>query len=385
MNVQQKEMRDNVFIIPLPGAEIVLTRYLYLKDSVVLHLISDILDKKNTAMYWGCELYNSGFRNGFFEIIWKIYYNFFASLNPSYESYLQKKQSIVLSINSGAEKHVASIVNDLIIRDYNIDVPLIRNMLSPTPLPLPLPLPFPLNIEKWIENEDCVSLCMYALNQTNETNLTLYEKIINIFGKSMNVCKSKWLKDHGKRIDDKTILIAKIMTLFMKRRKIKEKKKYAVLDKEDVKHMSNEAYSRMPSWNVLRNARIPSKSTQCFQFLARGGKYILSEKVFKEILPNKWLYHACFSPLWFERIQQYRGYIDYDNRRICFVDEVLEEEFHQHYDYEPDEQPLNTFAQDEMCDTLENMTLNPRGFYEKYNVHGIVPLPLKDDIVISIF
>lgn len=376
-------MRDNVFNIPLPGGEFVLSRYLYSKDSLVLHLISDILDKKDTAVYWGCELFNSGFKAGFFEIIWKIYYNFFATLNPSYECYLQKKQDMVLSQDSDTEKHIASIVNDLIIRDYNIDVPLLKmynNVFE---------MQEKENLEKWIENEDYVSICIYVLNQKKETNLMIYEKVIDTFGKSMTVYKSKWVKDYEKRMDDNnnTMLIAKIMALFMKKRKIKEKKKYTLLSKEDVEHLTNEAYSNIKAWKVLRHARIPNKTTQCFQFLARGQKYILNEKVFKEILSNKWLYHASFSPLWFERIQQYRGYVDYANRNVYFVDEVLEEEFHQHYDYEPDEQPLGIFThEEEVCESFENMTLNPRWFYEKYNVHGIVPL--EDDIMtesLSIF
>lgn len=361
-------MKDNIFTIPLPGAEIVLTRYLYLKDEVILQMITDILDKKSTAMYWGCELFNSGFRVGFFEIIWKIYYNFFASLNPSYESYLQKKQDIVLSQDSDGEKHIASIVKDLIIRDYNIDVPLLKmynNVFEMNESE---------NLEKWIEKEDYVSICIYALNQKNEPDLSIYKKVIDIFGKSMNVYKSKWVKEYEKRMDEneKTMLIAKIMSLFLKKQKIKEKKKYTLLDKEHVENMTNEFYSNMPAWKVLRNARLPRKRTHCFQYLVRGGKYILSEKAFKEILPNKWLYHASFSPLWFGRIQQHRGYVDYKNRTVCFVDEVLEEEFHQHYDYEPDEQPLNTFAyEQELCECL---TFNAKWFYEKYNVHGIVSL-----------
>ena len=70
-----------------------------------------------------------------------------------------------------------------------------------------------------------------------------------------------------------------------------------------------------------------------------------------------------------------------------FVDEVLEEEFHEQYDYEPDEQPLNTFSQQkELYENIENMNLNAKWFYQKYNANGIVPL--EDDIVnepLSIF
>ena len=361
-----------------PSSNIILTRYLYLKDEVVLHLISDILDKKESAIYWACELFHSGFKVELFEMIWKIYYNFFASLNPSYESYLQKKEIIIF--NGSETKHIASIVKDLILRDYNMDVLLLKTYNDV------FEMNEKENLEKWIENEDFVSISIYICNQKSETSLDIYKKAIDIFGKRMNVYKSKWLNDYEKRIDantnvdEHTILIAKIMGLFMKSKR-KEKKKYTLLDKEDVAHLENGAYLNMRAWNVLRHARIPRNRGECFAFFARSGKYIISEKVFKEIIPNKWqwLYHASFSPIWLERIQQHMGYVDYENKNVCFADtdEELEEAFCKYYDYEPDEQPLFVFKNekeddDDLVEAFGKMAITVENFYKKYNVHGIV-------------
>ena len=159
-----------------PSSNIILTRYLYLKDEVVLHLISDILDKKESAIYWACELFHSGFKVELFEMIWKIYYNFFASLNPSYESYLQKKEIVIF--NGSETKHIASIVKDLILRDYNMDVLLLKTYNDV------FEMNEKENLEKWIENEDFVSISIYICNQKSETSLDIYKKAIDIFGKS---------------------------------------------------------------------------------------------------------------------------------------------------------------------------------------------------------
>ena len=339
----------------------------------MLHLISDILEKKETAIHWACELFHSGFKVEFFEIIWKIYYNFFASLNPSYESYLQKKEIAIFKDSESETKHIASIVKDLILRDYNMDVLLLRTYNEI------FEMNEKENLEKWIENEDYVSISIYICNQKSETSLEIYKKAIDIFGKRMNVYKSKWLKDYEKRIasanvDEHTILIAKIMSLFMKSKR-KEKKKYTLLDKEDVSHLENDAYLSMKAWKVLRHARLPRNRGDCFAFFARPEKYIISEKVFKEIIPNKWqwLYHASFSPIWLERINQHQGCVDYENKNVCFVDEDLEEAFCKYYDYEPDEQPLCVFySDDDLSEAFGKMSIKMENFYEKYNVHGIV-------------
>jgi hypothetical protein len=42
---------------------------------------------------------------------------------------------------------------------------------------------------------------------------------------------------------------------------------------------------------------------------------------------NNWIYHASFSPIWFDRIKDNRGFVDYKNERVNFVDDDYEEIF----------------------------------------------------------
>ena len=74
----------------------VFTRYLYLKDDVEISLLSSLLHKQREggkAMFWGYELYHSGFIDDVLVVLWRAYYECYAMLNPTFESYMKKKQN----------------------------------------------------------------------------------------------------------------------------------------------------------------------------------------------------------------------------------------------------------------------------------------------------
>ena len=69
-------------------SDLIFTRYLYIKDEVQISLLVSILNKNDDAIFWAYELYYSGFKKELLNIIWKIYYDFFVTLNPTFEIYL---------------------------------------------------------------------------------------------------------------------------------------------------------------------------------------------------------------------------------------------------------------------------------------------------------
>ena len=66
----------------------VFTRYLYLKDDVEISLLSSLLHKQRggrgggKAMFWGYELYHSGFIDDVLVVLWRAYYECYAMLKP---------------------------------------------------------------------------------------------------------------------------------------------------------------------------------------------------------------------------------------------------------------------------------------------------------------
>ena len=69
--------------------EIALTRYLYIKEDVLLSLIVSILEKNyDKALFWTSELYFSGLEEEVTQFIYSIYRELFYSLNPKLDKLL---------------------------------------------------------------------------------------------------------------------------------------------------------------------------------------------------------------------------------------------------------------------------------------------------------
>lgn len=68
-----------------------LTRFLYNEEEVKLSLIASILTKKTIfeCYYWFSELYFT--KLDVCDIIWEIYFDYYALINPKLENYISKK------------------------------------------------------------------------------------------------------------------------------------------------------------------------------------------------------------------------------------------------------------------------------------------------------
>ena len=115
--------------------KIIFTRYLYIKEEVEYSLLLSLLNKSDDALFWAYELYYSGFQEDLIYYILKIYYDFYASLNPSFEAYLFKKineffendeinenGNINEKENLKKNKIIGTIVQNLLIRNFNCDI-----------------------------------------------------------------------------------------------------------------------------------------------------------------------------------------------------------------------------------------------------------------------
>ena len=121
--------QDDILTISLPGSDLVFTQYLYIKEEVRIALLVSILNKSDDAIFWAYELYYSGFKYELLNLIWKIYYDFFATLNPAYEAYLLKKhKELLLDADETQGQIISSIIQDLLFRPFNADVFVLRNL-----------------------------------------------------------------------------------------------------------------------------------------------------------------------------------------------------------------------------------------------------------------
>ena len=366
-NKMSNKVRDESFSIDLPLSNIVLTRYLYLKDEVKLAFLVSLLNKSDDAIFWAYELYYSGFKMEFYNYIWQIYYDFFATLNPSFEQYLNK----MLKCNNKTEdKLVSTIVQDLLIRPFNTDIFFLRTICSLFEIEcsfvsitntgntlLKSTSILYEQLTKWIDDKDFKSIAQYILNivtldTSDKVLYFIYSGAIDVFADiyKVKLSKTKLLKEFGvaqERIDNnfgkKILLLVKIMTLFsLKEKLVKGKNFYIVVDPEDIIQYETIEATSIRHYKVLNVARICGIDDLKHLSLFRLERETLKGIMLKDLYFNNWLYHASFSPVWFNRIKKYRGYVDYTKMSVEFVNEDMMQLFYDKYGYEPDEQSQNT-------------------------------------------
>ena len=327
-------------------SHIIFTRYLYLKDEVEIALLASLLNKKDDALFWAFELYFSGFESELIEILWKIYYEFYYSLNPSFECYFLKKHKQFLS-SSPEEKHkiIGMLFNDLLIRKYNLDVFLLKHVIS--------------SFE--IENSDETLLSL--LKKKNYENLALLiletareEDLENIIAQCLDyfainhdhipLNREKIIKDLKKVSykNKRIVILSRIMNYYCLCNGIKMGKSlYVSVDIEDT-IMYETIYKndehKLYHWQILSIACIYGTNDHNYLGLFKLKRNINKTTSIKPEYWYHWLYHAAFSPIWGARIKDFGGILNHETKKIDFPDDDILEEFCENYGYEPDEQKL---------------------------------------------
>ncbi len=307
--------------------QIILTNLLYLRDEVKIALLISLLNKNESAIFWAYELHYSGLTQDLFDLLEKIYYYFFATLNPKFKNFLNRK---ILEWNEQKDIQVINaIVSNLLIRPFNLDIfILVHTCVS-------VKLPDSIDVSKWIEERKYSTIAKYILHSSNEaefSKLSTSSSRIEYLAEIMQQCTEKkgiksghklYLQSHyiGLEIGDKPILY-KIMETHCK---------YGVNESELL-----------------------------------GAFDIRRPKIYKklqELWRINWLYYACGSPVWLERVESYKGSLNNEKKSVIFPSEDLEEAFYNNFDLEPDEQKRET--QEKIIPEISDTKVEK--FYKKFN------------------
>jgi len=381
--------KDDVLTISLNGSNLILTRYLYLKDEVKMALLMAILNKSDDAIFWAYELFYSGFKQELFQFILIIYYDFFATLNPSFEAYLIKKQTDYLS-KSFQERHISCLIQNLIIRPFNTDVFMMRKiceLFETDSYPFTNIETIKCKLKEWIVSSDYRSIACFVLSNDSKnigtlSNNEIYEYVLEVFQSiGLKILKTQLLKEYSNTskisVNPAVVLLTKIMSLFSKQMQLIKGRSFyiRVSPEEVVQYETIIATNGIKPYRILRNACVCSIDEQKWLGLFALESNNKSGKVRQYMYNEHWLYYASFSPIWFDRIKMYKGYVDYVKCVVCFTDPDLEEEFYNNYDYEPDEQPL-------FVKVRTNIVINEKQeqrktwqcFYEKYKNTGFIDI-----------
>jgi hypothetical protein len=368
--------------------EMQFTRYLYEKDEVKLALTLSILNKKEEAIFWAYELYYSGFQSELVAVFWSLYYDFYYTLNPSFEKYLQTRLKKNLALDTDSVNYISMIVNNFMIRPHSMDVFMLKQIVEICDFDKTDIQDYitssennPEVIQKEmlfaIRTKDFMILASLILIDIKDEHIdTMFEVATNYFVTEMGL--KKRAPDYDKNATNKRVLIlCRIVHYFIATSNKKMGKNlYVHIEPEEVVlyetiHVSDDLVPR----KILPLAKIYAIDTDNYLSLFDLKR---ENQDIKTAYYYDWLYYASHSPLWKSRILKHNGVIDQKNHKVEFDDEDIDG-FYDEYGYEPDEQTLE----------VENKTIqdirkerNWQSFYKEHNINGVVEI--EDDILSSI-
>jgi hypothetical protein len=298
------------------------TRYLYDKKCVEFSLFVSLLNKnKEETLFWGLELFHSGFKDELIALIWRYYYELYAPFYINLENYILKYTKVWMK-NRLDDTPIVTMLNNLCERDACVD--------------------FYIMYKNGIAPPKCLSDAFDNIDRTNDIN-----EIYNIAKNT--VIKLKLFKTRGKNALNNINLVFEtvhLLTIKLYKSAIKSRliTGQLFLDNDNnydpkfyivPKGYDTSKYKTKPIVN-LKGWKIPLR--ECIHTLQL--KPTALEKTISDY--DNWLYNASNTPIWKKRIARYKGTIDTVNQTVCFENSENEEGFYNMYNYEPDEQSRQT-------------------------------------------
>jgi len=357
------------------------TRYMYEESEVEIALIIAILNKTDDALFWAYELYYSGCITQLIELLWKIYYDFYATLNASFEKYLYNK----LKLGILDAQIICSIINNFMIRPYTIDVFILRQLVKQ----LDSEVDGNDKIADLLHKEDFISLAYLILGATIPDTNQISDAIVffNCAGLTLN--STNEINSYNKItkvipfINPHTILLSRVIHWFVLVKKIKLGKNLFVhTDPSEIVMYETILTDLTPQGNISKYPLLPI--LQARNILPQAAIYQIDQYNYLSLFKTKretnnivqaynynWEYYASFLPLWQRRIQKCNGVIDNNSKSIIFEDEDDMEKFYLHYGLDTEEQPTRI---QEKCIKPIVKEQTWMGFYNKHKKTGIVDI-----------
>jgi len=283
---------------------IIMTRYLYDYTHVKQSLIWALLDRqRDESLFWTYEMYFSGFCEEIFQLLWETYVYLYQELNPN----------------------LAPILLHLYRQSENDET-----MIGAWTLHL---LEAPISLTYNMREKRNITIVPSKLSQTND----ILPNVISISSTEVDLYRTVTAEPGG-----------------------------------------------FPAWKILRTVcRFMLRSEQISEdasdmlqtpvyesttFINSQGRTVHRKRRVQPSIDSSrwysWEYYASFSPIWMERIQEFRGYVCHETQQIRFDDDDDLEDFHMKYGLEPDEQPRH--IQECILPPCSYKYISWKLFYEMY-------------------
>lgn len=276
---------------------IIFTRYLYSKIDVKQSLLLALLEHKHDeALFWGYELYYSGFKHDAFIYLSNIYEFIYSIENPTLRVPFRRLVD-EWKIDNTKECNLGTIIMTLSMREYDLK-------------------DFMKAYFDFIDFEFIETPTEKYKKKQNNLIIRVKEKDINKY-KNINIKKPSQYLQIGC--------------------------KYPI--RKELNHI----------FNFIKVTRIDFE--------------------------NNWLYYCRDTPYWIDKIVEFDGAIDYNNKRIVFPSDTLCDKFYDKWNLEPDDQC--EYIYDYCIGSPNTVQLSVCDFYNKYtpNKHINVQPTLVNSII----
>lgn len=378
-----------------------LTRYLYSRDEVECSLLCALLEKQEEkALFWGLELVYSGF--DIFDLLFTIYYDYYYTLHPSFETYLCSVHKDWLT--AGGEGHVANVIINLCFRSSSTDVFFLRHVIKQFEIDIGVPSSdagfssVKDTFHVWLAEQNFEAIAQYALiecpfgelpailNETYDyfvwTGVTIRKNVVTSYSK---LYKSGALEGRLRHM-----LLSRIIHMFVSiSPPVKPQNIYLKFDEAllppfyTIMDFNREKKEQM---GLIRRVPLVGKNEVYvdwhlpYKILPMACKHSVSSHSFIDLfrlrrnsgikLRDNWLYYAHSTPYWRKVLDSYGALVDHSLLRVMFPTCQQEEDFFQTYGLEPDEQ--GSAIQE--CVGGGFPHCNAVQFYETFNKNNIVPI-----------
>ena len=305
--------------------QMTMTRYLYVKDEVIIEILTSMIDKNTSAIYWAYELYYSGFEEETIILICKIYYLLFAIQNPDLESYIIQKvdewqQQGQQQGGQQGQQHRDTIV-----------IELLQNMLD---RPLDTDTFFLHRVATYLDYDDTPDttpntdlaahiVANWATNKGNNNGNNNNGAIPPILHSLTPIRQlSECLRVRIRESLITSLITTETIT-----------SNNPLIPYQDIRQYATQDIS--PPYALLKTVCRPIDPNQYFA-LFEPPRYTIINAM--QIYHTQWLACASKSPIWAKRIATHRGSVV--KNTVLFATEAMEETFYNKYGYEPDEQTM---------------------------------------------
>lgn len=323
-----------------------LTRLFYNKEEVIYSFKSGLLKQRDIleCYYWAFELLYSEI--DLFEIIWEIYYDYYALLNPHLEKYISKKQTEWEADNS--EEHICYIIKNLFGKAHSYEVYMMRNYILTGCQTLTISKPSALmkdylkkHDKKWHNlltaiNKGLInSVCYYLsdLMSSPDTNYyELYKAVCLFIVDSLNLDASdekkfarttKLLWNRVKYSNKTHYMLAVIYQIYISEEVINKKKIYIAPDTDEIEFVTGLNALKVKGENLVFEI---DENIYCVKTLDR-----FKFPDYKQEIMLHWLFYAYHSSYWKSILSDKVELGNPERKEIRFINSVVEVEFLRTY------------------------------------------------------